>query len=188
MIIIIDNYDSFTYNLVQYIGVYTDKMKVFKNDQITVSELTWESIDRILISPGPKSPVEAGISKEVIDFFKGKVPIFGVCLGHQAIGEVFDGQVVHAPSVMHGKTSIAIHDGRGIFKNVRNEVQVGRYHSLVIDPQSFPHCKLKITAKTLDGVILGVRHLSYLIEGVQFHPESVLTDDGLVMVENFLNM
>lgn len=188
MNVIIDNYDSFTYNLVQYIGVFTSDILIYKNDEISIEELEKLNISRIMISPGPKSPSEAGISKAVIEHFKGKVPIVGVCLGHQAIGEVFGGATIHAPYVMHGKASVITHDEEGMFSGVRQNINVGRYHSLVIDPETFPHDELKITAKTEDGVIMGVRHRHYPIEAVQFHPESILTQDGLKMIENFLKM
>ncbi|MFD1774701.1 anthranilate synthase component II [Paenibacillus rhizophilus] len=188
MILVIDNYDSFTYNLVQYIGKHTKNIVVYKNNKITIEELRGLPISRILISPGPKSPSEAGISKLVIDYFKNKVPILGVCLGHQAVGEVFGGMTVHAPYVMHGKPSKIFHDGKGIFKGIKQGIPVGRYHSLVIDPHTFPKDELVITARTEDNIIMGVRHKQFPVEAVQFHPESIITQNGLMMMENFLQM
>ncbi|SHK51894.1 anthranilate synthase component II [Paramaledivibacter caminithermalis] len=185
MILVIDNYDSFTYNIIQYMGKFTKNFIVYKNDEITLEELKNIRFDKILISPGPKSPSEAGISKDVINYFAGKKPILGICLGHQAIGEVFGGKTIHAPSVIHGKTSIIKHDGKGIFEGVASNIEVGRYHSLVIDPKTFPKEHLEITAQT-EGIIMGVRHKKHKIEGVQFHPESILTKQGLKMIENFV--
>jgi anthranilate synthase/aminodeoxychorismate synthase-like glutamine amidotransferase len=186
MVLIIDNYDSFTYNIVQYIGRYYQKIKVVRNDQITLDEISDLNPKAIVISPGPKTPNDAGISCSVIINFYQKIPILGVCLGHQAIGQVFGGKVVRAKEIMHGKISSVTHDREGIFKNVKNPLNVVRYHSLVIDKNSVPDC-LKITSKTKNNIIMAVRHIEYpLLEGIQFHPESIKTDDGYKIIKNFL--
>lgn len=189
MVLIIDNYDSFTHNLVQYIGTFTSNIKVIKNDEMSIEDLKkLENIERILISPGPKTPSEAGISIEVIRHFMGVVPIFGVCLGHQSIAQVFGCDIIKAKKVMHGKKMAIFHDGKGIFRDVSQNINVGRYHSLVADINTFTSKDLEITAITPDGVIMGVRHKKYAIEGVQFHPESILTDEGLTMIKNFIEL
>lgn len=192
MILMIDNYDSFTYNLVQYLGELGADVIVDRNDQITIEEIEEIAPERIMISPGPCTPNEAGISLEVINHFKGKLPIFGVCLGHQSIGQAFGGDIVRAEEIMHGKTSNIYHRGVGIFKDLREPFVATRYHSLVIDQESLPDC-LEITAWTETECgevdeIMGVRHKEYAIEGVQFHPESILTEHGHDMLQNFLGM
>jgi len=183
----IDNYDSFTYNLVQYLGELGQDMKVFRNDRITVREIEALGPERIVISPGPCTPKEAGISIEVIRHFAGRIPILGVCLGHQSIGEAFGGDVVRAPYLMHGKTSMIRHDGRTIFEGLPNPFEATRYHSLIIKRETFPPV-LEISAWTEDGVIMGVRHKHFAVEGVQFHPESILTVVGKDLLKNFLRL
>jgi len=185
MILMIDNYDSFTYNLVQYLGEMGEELQVFRNDKITVDEIERLKPDRIVISPGPCTPKEAGISVDTIKRFGGKVPILGVCLGHQSIGYAFGGNIIRADRLMHGKTSMINHDGKGVFKGLPNPFQAIRYHSLLIERSSIPSC-LEITAETDIGEIMGVRHKEMLIEGVQFHPESVLTEHGKDLLRNFL--
>jgi len=185
MILMIDNYDSFTYNLVQYLGEMGEELKVYRNDKISLEEIEQLKPDHIVISPGPCSPKEAGISVEVIKHFAGKIPILGVCLGHQSIGYAFGGEVVRAGRLMHGKTSLIYHDGKGIFKGIPNPFQATRYHSLIIERSTLPSC-LEISAETDVGEIMGVRHKSYPIEGVQFHPESILTEHGKEILRNFL--
>jgi anthranilate synthase/aminodeoxychorismate synthase-like glutamine amidotransferase len=187
MLVMIDNYDSFTYNLVQYFGELGQVIKVYRNDQITVDELEAMAPERIVISPGPCSPNEAGISNEVIRRFAGKAPLLGVCLGHQCIGHVFGGDVVRAPRLMHGKTSMIMHDGKGLYQGLPNPFQATRYHSLIIKRETLPKC-LEVTAETDQGEIMGVRHTQYRIEGVQFHPESILTECGKDLLRNFLAM
>lgn len=183
----IDNYDSFTYNLVQYLGELGQDMKVFRNDKITVREIEALGPERIVISPGPCTPKEAGISIEVIRHFAGRIPILGVCLGHQSIGEAFGGDVVRAPYLMHGKTSMIRHDGKTIFGGLPNPFEATRYHSLIIKRETFPPV-LEISAWTEDGVIMGVRHKHFAVEGVQFHPESILTTVGKDLLKNFLRL
>lgn len=183
----IDNYDSFTYNLVQYLGELGQDMKVFRNDKITVREIEALVPERIVISPGPCTPKEAGISIEVIRQFAGRIPILGVCLGHQSIGEAFGGDVVRAPYLMHGKTSMIHHDGKTIFEGLPNPFEATRYHSLIIKRETFPPV-LEISAWTEDGVIMGVRHKHFAVEGVQFHPESILTSVGKDLLKNFLRL
>ena len=189
MVLVIDNYDSFTYNLVQYMGELGAEVIVRRNDQVTVDAIREMAPEKIVISPGPCTPKEAGISMQVIRELGPVLPIFGVCLGLQSIGAVFGGQVVRAHRLMHGKTSVISHDGRGVFNQVPSPMTVTRYHSLVVAPESLPEC-LEITAETIepDGerVIMGLRHRDYPIEGVQFHPESVLTEHGKHLVSNFL--
>ena len=190
MLLMIDNYDSFTYNLVQYFGELGAEVQVFRNDQITVEELAALNPERIVISPGPCTPNEAGVSLAVIDHFAGKVPLLGVCLGHQSIGQAFGGRIVHARQIMHGKTSMIHHKDVGVFKGLDNPVEATRYHSLVIEKESLPDC-LEITAwtETPEGEfdeIMGVRHKTLAVEGVQFHPESILTRQGHDMLRNFL--
>lgn len=187
MILMIDNYDSFTYNLFQYFAEMEQEVKVFRNNEITLDEIEKKAPDQLVISPGPGSPSEAGISMEAIKRFAGKIPILGVCLGHQSIGQVFGGKVVRAGRLMHGKTSKIHHDGSGLFKGIPDNFEAIRYHSLVIDPDTIPDC-LEITAQTDIGEIMGVRHRKYPIEGVQFHPESVLTEHGMKMLSNFLTI
>jgi anthranilate synthase/aminodeoxychorismate synthase-like glutamine amidotransferase len=187
MLVVIDNYDSFTYNLVQYFGELGVEMEVFRNDAATIDEIRSLKPERICISPGPCTPKEAGISCEVIDAFKGEVPIFGVCLGHQSIGQVFGGEVVRAQQLMHGKVSMIFHEGRSVFKGLSNPFEATRYHSLVVRRESLPDC-LEVTAWTEDEVIMGLRHKDYEIHGVQFHPESILTTSGKQILQNFLEI
>jgi len=192
MLLMIDNYDSFTYNLVQYLGELHADVRVFRNDQISVAEIEGLRPDHIVISPGPCTPNEAGVSVETILHFAGKVPILGVCLGHQSIGQAFGGRVVHARQVMHGKTSPIRHRGIGVFRGLPDPVEATRYHSLIIAKESLPSC-LEVTAwtETADGQvdeIMGVRHRELMVEGVQFHPESILTQHGHAMLKNFLEM
>lgn len=192
MILMIDNYDSFTYNLVQYLGELGADVLVERNDEITLDDIKKINPERIMISPGPCTPTEAGISLEVINHFKGKLPIFGVCLGHQAIGQAFGGDIVRATEIMHGKTSSIYHKEVGIFADLPEPFEATRYHSLVIDQDTLPDC-LEMTAWTETDCgeideIMGVRHKEYAIEGVQFHPESILTEHGHDMLKNFLNM
>jgi len=185
MILVIDNYDSFTYNLVQYVGSFGEDIVVRRNDQTTISEIENLQPERIIISPGPGYPDEAGISLDVIEHFKQKCPILGVCLGHQAVGQVFGGRVVPAGELVHGKDARIHHNDSSTYHGVPNPFDAGRYHSLVVDPDSVPDC-LTITARTADDIIMGLRHKSFPVEGVQFHPESVLTKYGMKIIENFL--
>ncbi|AQR67703.1 aminodeoxychorismate/anthranilate synthase component II [Janthinobacterium sp. SUN176] len=185
MLLMIDNYDSFTYNIVQYFGELGEDVRVYRNDEITIAQIEALNPDRICISPGPKAPAQAGISVEVLKHFAGKKPILGVCLGHQAIGEAFGGNVIRAKQVMHGKTSFIAHTGVGVFKDLPSPFTVIRYHSLAIERASLPSC-LEVTAWTDDGEIMGVRHREYDIEGVQFHPESILSEHGHALLKNFL--
>ena len=184
MLLMIDNYDSFTYNIVQYFGELGEDVRVYRNDEITLEQIEALNPDRICISPGPKAPAQAGISVEVLKHFAGKKPILGVCLGHQAIGEAFGGKVIRAKQVMHGKTSLIAHTGVGVFKGLPSPFTVIRYHSLAIERASLPSC-LEVTAWTDDGEIMGVRHREYDIEGVQFHPESILSEHGHALLKNF---
>lgn len=186
MLLMIDNYDSFTYNLVQYFAELGEKIEVFRNDQITVDKIAALNPDRIVISPGPCTPNEAGISLSTIDQFAQDVPILGVCLGHQSIGQAFGGKIVHAKQLMHGKTSSIYHHNTGVFRNLPNPFTATRYHSLVIERASLPDC-LEVTAWTEDGEIMGIRHKTLAIEGIQFHPESILSEHGHQMLQNFLN-
>lgn len=183
----IDNYDSFTYNLVQYFGELDQDVRVYRNDQITLEEIAELRPDRVVISPGPCTPKEAGISIELIKRFAGRFPILGVCLGHQAIGEAFGGEVVRAPRLMHGKTSMIHHDGKTIFKSLPNPFEATRYHSLIVKRETLPPV-LQVSAETREGEIMGLRHLNYPVEGVQFHPESILTKAGMDLLRNFLKM
>ena len=188
MILVIDNYDSFTYNLVQYLGELGEIIEVRRNNELTTAEI--ESLlcpDRIVISPGPGTPDDAGISMKVIETFGGRIPILGVCLGHQAIGQVFGGRVVRAPQIFHGKSSEIQHDGRTIFAGIEDPLKAGRYHSLIVDSESLPKC-LEISAMTRDGIIMGLRHRKMKIEGVQFHPESIMTTKGKKLLANFLEL
>jgi len=185
MLLMIDNYDSFTYNIVQYLGELGEDVHTVRNDEITLAEIEKMAPERICISPGPKAPKDAGISLDILREFKGKLPILGVCLGHQAIGEAFGGRVIRAKQVMHGKTSAIAHTGDGVFKGLPSPFTVIRYHSLAIEHASLPDC-LEVTAWTDDGEIMGVRHKEYDIEGVQFHPESILSEHGHALFKNFL--
>lgn len=185
MLLMIDNYDSFTYNLVQYFGELGQEVLVYRNDEITLPTIAALKPHYLVISPGPCTPNEAGISLAAIQQFAGHIPILGVCLGHQSIGQAFGGKITHAKTLMHGKTSLIEHEDKGVFKNLPNPLTATRYHSLVIDPSSLPDC-LSITARTADGEIMGVRHNTLPIEGVQFHPESILTEHGHAMLQNFL--
>jgi anthranilate synthase/aminodeoxychorismate synthase-like glutamine amidotransferase len=188
MLLVIDNYDSFTYNLVQYLGELGEQVEVRRNDATTVEEIESDlRPSRILISPGPGTPDDAGISLKLIERFAGRIPILGVCLGHQAIGQAFGGKVVRAPEVMHGKASEICHDGRTIFEGLEDHFKAGRYHSLIVDPESLPEC-LEISAFTPEDVIMGLRHRELKVEGVQFHPESILTEDGKTLLANFLKL
>jgi anthranilate synthase/aminodeoxychorismate synthase-like glutamine amidotransferase len=187
MILVIDNYDSFTYNLVQYLGELGEDVLVRRNDETTLSDIEASLPSRILISPGPGCPAQAGISLALIKHFAGRVPILGVCLGHQAIGEAFGGRVVRASTVVHGKASEILHDGKSIFRGLEAPFKAGRYHSLVVERESLPAC-LEISAETRDGVIMGLRHREMKIEGVQFHPESILTPAGKKLLSNFLQL
>ncbi|REL38304.1 aminodeoxychorismate/anthranilate synthase component II [Rhodohalobacter sp. SW132] len=188
MILIIDNYDSFTYNLVHIVAEVTDDYRVIRNDDMTVEEIRNLAPDKILISPGPGRPEDAGITESVIRELGKEIPILGVCLGHQAIGQVFGAKVVHAPSLMHGKTSVIEHDGLSVFETVDENFTATRYHSLSLDSDSIPGDHLTITARTPDGVIMGVRHREFPIEGIQFHPESILTTEGPKIVKNWLKL
>ena len=187
MILLLDNYDSFTYNLAQYLGELGANVEVHRNDKITVEEIARRKPERIVISPGPCTPREAGISVELIERLAGKFPILGVCLGHQAIGAAFGGKIVRAPKLFHGKTSQIHHDGKNIFRNLPDPLTATRYHSLIVERRSLPR-ELSVTAETDDGIIMGLRHRRYKIEGVQFHPESVLTDSGRQLLSNFLSL
>ncbi|MNO25073.1 Aminodeoxychorismate/anthranilate synthase component 2 [compost metagenome] len=185
MILVIDNYDSFTYNLVQYLGELGEEVQVSRNDEITIEEIEALAPDHILISPGPCTPNEAGISLALLQHFKGTIPIFGVCLGHQAIGQAFGGKVIRAERLMHGKTSPIHHNGTSVFEGLESPFTATRYHSLIVERESLPDC-LEITAETEEGEIMALRHKEYPIEGVQFHPESIITDHGHTMLRNFL--
>ena len=185
MILVIDNYDSFTYNIVQYLGELGAEIEVVRNDEISPEDILKKKPTHILISPGPCSPKEAGISVDVIKKLAGKIPILGVCLGHQSIGYAFGGDIIRAGKLMHGKTSMISHDGKGVFKGLPNPFQATRYHSLVIKRETLPDC-LEITATSEDGEIMGVRHKTLPVEGVQFHPESILTESGKPLLKNFL--
>lgn len=186
MILVIDNYDSFTYNLVQYLGELGEEVIVRRNDEIDLAGIEELKPDHILISPGPCTPNEAGITISVIERFKGVIPIFGVCLGHQAIGQAFGGKVIRAERLMHGKTSPILHQGDSVFAGLPSPFTATRYHSLIVERESLPDC-LEITAETAEGEIMGLRHKEYAVEGVQFHPESIITDHGHQMLRNFLN-
>ena len=185
-VLIIDNYDSFVYILAQYLGELGLNPIVFRNDKLTTDGVSDLDPDTILISPGPGTPDDSGISMELIEEFKEKIPIFGVCLGLQCIGEFFGGNVIRAPAVMHGKTSLIKHDGKGVFKSLPNPFEATRYHSLIVDRDTLPDV-LEVTAETDDGLIMGLRHKTFPIEGVQFHPESILTNVGYLLLENFFN-
>ena len=187
MLAVIDNYDSFTYNLVQYFGELGAEMKVLRNDVVTVDELRDLAPTRICVSPGPCTPNEAGISCEVIESFGEEIPIFGVCLGHQSIGQVYGGEVVRANELMHGKTSMIHHAGDSVFKGLLSPFEATRYHSLIVKKESLPDC-LEVTAWTEDGVIMGLKHKDLNVHGVQFHPESILTNSGKQILQNFLDL
>ena len=187
MIFVLDNYDSFTYNLVQYIGECGHECVVKRNDQTTTDEIAALRPSHVLVSPGPCTPREAGISIDVIKRFAGKVPVLGVCLGHQALGEAFGGKVVRATKLMHGKTSVIEHDGKTIFRDVPSPMTATRYHSLIVEEQSLPK-ELEVSARSEDRTIMGLRHKSIPVEGVQFHPESILTDHGKKLIANFLKI
>ena len=182
----IDNYDSFTYNLVQYMGELGAELKIFRNDKITIEEIEAEKPEKIVISPGPCTPDEAGISLDVVRTFSGRIPILGVCLGHQSIGQAFGGKVVRAPEIVHGKTSVIFHDNRTIFEGLDNPLIATRYHSLIVERETVPDC-FEISAWTEDGIIMGFRHKEHQTEGVQFHPESILTVEGKKLLKNFLS-
>lgn len=186
MILVIDNYDSFTYNLVQYLGELGEEVVVHRNDEIDLEGIANMAPNHILISPGPCTPNEAGISLALLERFKGEIPIFGVCLGHQAMGQAFGGDVIRADKLMHGKTSEIFHDGRTVFEGLPTPFTATRYHSLIVKRDTLPDC-LEISAETDEGLIMGLRHKEYVVEGVQFHPESIMTDNGLKILRNFLN-
>ena len=188
MLLLIDNYDSFTYNLYQYLSeLGVSEIEVVRNDQMTVAELEAMKPERVVVSPGPSRPENAGISVEAIKRFAGVVPVLGVCLGHQCLADAFGGRVVHAGEIMHGKTSLINHDGKGVFAGVPDPFEAVRYHSLAIEPDSLPK-ELEVTARTDNGIIMGVRHRKYAIEGMQFHPESIVTPAGKQLLQNFLDM
>ena len=187
MILMIDNYDSFTYNLVEYLKMLKKEVKVFRNDEITIDEIKSINPDMIVISPGPCTPDEAGISKKIVKKLKGKYPILGICLGHQTIANVFGANIIKADFPVHGKVYQIKHDSKGLFKDLKNPINVTRYHSLIVDKSSLPN-EFEVTAKTDKGEIMGIRHTKYLISGVQFHPEAILTEKGLEMLKNFLIM
>jgi anthranilate synthase/aminodeoxychorismate synthase-like glutamine amidotransferase len=187
VILLLDNYDSFTYNLAQYLGELGCQLEVHRNDKISVEEIARRKPEAIVISPGPCTPQEAGVSIELIKTLAGKFPILGVCLGHQAVGAAFGGKIIRAPKLFHGKTSEVRHDGKGIFRKLPNPLVATRYHSLIVERKSLPR-DLVITAETADGIIMGLRHRRYKVEGVQFHPESVLTESGKKLLQNFLSL
>ncbi|MDX6529876.1 MAG: anthranilate synthase component [Blastocatellia bacterium] len=188
MLLVIDNYDSFTYNLVQYLGELGEQVEVRRNNEVTLEEIESKPKPaRILISPGPGTPDDAGVSMKVIESFAGRIPILGVCLGHQSIGQVFGGRVVRAPQLCHGKSSPVQHDGKTIFTGLDQPFSAGRYHSLIVEDQSLPSC-LEVSARTPDGIIMGLRHREMNVEGVQFHPESIMTTEGKKLLANFLTL
>jgi anthranilate synthase/aminodeoxychorismate synthase-like glutamine amidotransferase len=188
MLLVIDNYDSFTYNLVQYLGELGESIEVRRNNRVTIDEIENQlRPERIVISPGPGTPDDAGITLEVIQRFSGRIPLLGVCLGHQAIGQAFGGRVIRAPELMHGKASEVQHDGKTIFAGIQDRFLAGRYHSLIVEKETLPAC-LEISASTGDDVIMGLRHRELKVEGVQFHPESILTSDGKQLLANFLKL
>jgi len=188
MLLVIDNYDSFTYNLVQYLGELGETIEVRRNNRVTIDEIENQlRPERIVISPGPGTPDDAGITLKVIQSFSGKIPLLGVCLGHQAIGQAFGGKVIRAPELMHGKASEVRHDGKTIFSGLQDGFLAGRYHSLIVEKESLP-ASLEISASTADGIIMGLRHRQMKVEGVQFHPESILTSDGKQLLANFLKI
>ncbi len=187
MLLVIDNYDSFTYNLVQYLGELGEQIEVRRNDEITVDEIRILKPSRIVISPGPGTPDDAGVSMKVIESFAGSIPLLGVCLGHQSIGQVFGGRVVRAPQLCHGKPSRVQHDGKTIFAGLEQSFRAGRYHSLIVDEDGLPSC-LEVSARTADHIIMGLRHREMKVEGVQFHPESIMTTEGKKLLANFLKL
>ncbi len=187
MILMIDNYDSFTFNLVQYLGELGEDIRVYRNDKITVDKIEGMAPDHIVISPGPCTPNEAGVSLEVIEKLGAKIPILGVCLGHQSIGQAYGGKVIRAENLMHGKTSTIHHDGKSLFANIPSPFTATRYHSLIVEKESLPDC-FEVSAWTDQGEIMGIRHKEHPVEGVQFHPESILTEHGREMLGNFLKM
>ncbi len=186
MLVVIDNYDSFTYNIVQTLGGLGAEMKVFRNDEVTVDFIASLNPDRLLVSPGPCTPAKAGISIEAIRYFAGKIPILGVCLGHQSLGEAFGGKTVRAGRLMHGKTSPVNHDGRGVFSGLPSPFAAMRYHSLVVSEEELPEC-LEVSARTDQDELMGLRHRTLPVEGVQFHPESIMTPDGVALLKNFID-
>ncbi len=186
MILLIDNYDSFTYNLYQYMGIFTDEIKVVRNDKITIEQIEEINPEKIVLSPGPKSPKEAGICLETVKHFAGKKPMLGICLGHQTLGEAFGATVSYAKKIFHGKQSVIEHDGTGIFEGINSPIKVARYHSLAIIEDTVPDC-LRVTARTEDGEIMAVEHKEFPVIGLQFHPESIYTEHGKKMIENFIN-
>lgn len=186
MILLIDNYDSFTYNLYQYMGIFTDEIKVVRNDKITIEQIEEINPEKIVLSPGPKAPKDAGICLDVVKHFAGKKPILGICLGHQTIGEAFGATVSYAKKIFHGKQSSIDHDGTGIFQGINSPLKVARYHSLAIIEETMPDC-LRVTAKTEDGEIMAVEHKEFPVIGLQFHPESIYTEHGKKIIENFIN-
>jgi anthranilate synthase/aminodeoxychorismate synthase-like glutamine amidotransferase len=187
MILLIDNYDSFTYNLVQYLGELGARCQVFRNDEIDVANMEEKAPQYLVVSPGPCTPKEAGVSEEAIRRMAGRVPILGVCLGHQCIGSAFGGKIIRAGRLMHGKSSAIYHDGRTIYRDLPNPFQAIRYHSLLVERESLPDC-LEISAETKEGEIMGLRHKNFAVEGVQFHPESIMTQGGKILLKNFLEM
>ena len=188
MLLVIDNYDSFTYNLVQYLGELGETIEVRRNNRVTIDEIENHlRPERIVISPGPGTPDDAGIALDVIKRFSGKIPLLGVCLGHQAIGQAFGGKVIRAPELMHGKASEVSHDGKTIFAGLTDHFRAGRYHSLIVEKESLPSC-LEVSAYTKDNIIMGLRHRQLKVEGVQFHPESILTSEGKQLLANFLRL
>ena len=188
MLLVIDNYDSFTYNLVQYLGELGEAIEVRRNDEVTLDEIESSLRPaRIVISPGPGTPDDAGVSMKVIEHFAGRVPMLGVCLGHQSIGQVFGGRIIRAPQLFHGKSSVVNHDGKTIFRGVERPFNAGRYHSLIVEDCDLPSC-LEVSARTGDGIIMGLRHRELPLEGVQFHPESIMTTEGKKLLANFLSL
>lgn len=186
MILLIDNYDSFTHNIAQYLGVLQQKVRIFRNDKVDVNKIRKMAPEKIIISPGPGRPEDAGICLEMIQSLHKDIPILGICLGHQSIAQAFGGKVIRAPRMMHGKTSPIYHKKTGIFKGISSPVEVTRYHSLIVEKPSLPKC-FRITSETDDGIIMGIKHRRYPIEGLQFHPESYMTSSGLNMLENFIS-
>ena len=186
MLLLLDNYDSFTYNIYQLLSELGAEVEVIRNDQITPTEVLQRGYEAVVLSPGPGVPQDAGVTEDLIRFLKGTVPILGICLGHQAIGEVFGAKIIRAQEIIHGKVSRVQHTGKGLYQDVPQSMAVGRYHSLIIERETLPAC-LEVTAELADGMIMGVRHKEYDIEGLQFHPESILTPDGRQLMQNFLN-